>query len=768
MKLKKFINIKLIGLLVLFVMCEQLQARHIIGGDVTYRCVASNATRKTTDFKVDMYVYRDTRGNGAPFDSPAEIGIYRRSGLAWTFVRALNVNLGFNEEIKINNANPCVIVPTNLGAERGYYTFDITLDWGADYQIVYQRCCRNNTINNIADPGDQGAAFSVEISQVAIENCNNSPTFKNFPPVLICLNRQLNFDHGAADRDGDSLVYEFCSPNVAGGTLGTRLGENERACNGVRPSPQNCRPPYQVVNYIAPYTVSQPMGGNPVVTIDPKTGVISGIPKTEGQFVIGICVKEFRNGVKIGEIQRDFQFNVTGCENAFNAEVLASDRGPKKLQVDNIVNADTTRVRSCGGTLVFFQNTSVFKTSLDATATYQWQFNPQGKVDTYNVKDLLIDFPKLGRYNGRLIINPDKPDCSDTAEIIVNVYPRIDAQFTQKYDTCVYGPVSFTNNSIIASSVKLDSLLWNFNNEGNSKVFDPVFEFTRPGIKRIELYIKDNNQCFDTLTNTFPYQPAPTFVDISPDRFIACEPGLINFTNRSRPIDNTYDVSWQMGDGTIKKGLNITHTYTNPGIYDIKVSITSPIKCFIEKEFPSFVEIRNSPEAGFDYNPKVLNAFERTVDFTDLSVDGESILWRFGNEGGSTENSPTFTFPDTGIYRIIQTVLKSNGCQDTAMVILDVAPVSTMQVPNAFTPNNDNLNDDFRVKGLFGGITNFTLKIYNRYGEKIFETDNPNIGWDGTKGPNQPAQPDVYVYLVNYTTPRGESKALKGHFTLIK
>jgi len=97
--------------------------------------------------------------------------------------------------------------------------------------------------------------------------------------------------------------------------------------------------------------------------------------------------------------------------------------------------------------------------------------------------------------------------------------------------------------------------------------------------------------------------------------------------------------------------------------------------------------------------------------------------------------------------------------------------VPVFYVPNAFTPNGDGINDVFRVYG--SGFISFNLKVFDRWGEKVFETSDPNIGWDGTfRGELLP--PDVFVYYVdvefiNNLTPKQFTREyLKGSVTLIR
>jgi len=156
--------------------------------------------------------------------------------------------------------NPCLILPSNVCVEQGLYVFNlsdfnigsINLPLSTDsYYIIYQRCCRNNSINNIIAPGETGATFYVEITPEAQALCNNTPTFNEFPPIVICVNEQLTFDHSATDVDGDLLVYELCSPLKGGGTAGWQTPGNADDFDGTNPNP-DAPPPYDNVTFISP------------------------------------------------------------------------------------------------------------------------------------------------------------------------------------------------------------------------------------------------------------------------------------------------------------------------------------------------------------------------------------------------------------------------------------------------------------------------------------------------------------------------------------
>jgi gliding motility-associated-like protein len=141
----------------------------------------------------------------------------------------------------------------------------------------------------------------------------------------------------------------------------------------------------------------------------------------------------------------------------------------------------------------------------------------------------------------------------------------------------------------------------------------------------------------------------------------------------------------------------------------------------------------------------------------------------FGNEGLAFIASPTYQFKDTGLYTIQQVVFHENGCTDTAVAKLDVIPVVTYFLPNAFTPNFDSRNDVYKGVGIVEGMTDFELSIWARWGERVFYTRDPDEGWNGRKHNSGDDLPDgVYVCVVKYTDPRSNPVEIKEFATLLR
>jgi len=740
-----------------------VHAAHIVGGDVEYTCIGINSATNEVTFLIEFTMYRDAGGNGAGFDdaSQTKFGIYTGDGTNWEFSsQILNIDPRDEAPIVYVPDNPCIEVP-DVMVEKAVYRFNVTLPIiNESYMISYQRCCRNNTIDNILNSGDTGAAFVTVISPSAQMSCNNSPKFNNFPPIIICADNPLNFDHSATDAEGDQLVYEFCAPLASGGTDGstggTGPGSDPNSCTGVRPDPDRCPPPYDQVVYRLPtYSANQPLTGDPDVVIDPVTGLITGVPNLNGQYVVGVCVKEFRNGVQISEIRRDFQFNVTTCDPLLTAQI----------QADSTVGGKEFFINSCGKTDVFFENESTKESNIDS---YQWIFNINGTFDEYNTKDVTVEFPGVGQYVGLMILNPGQADCSDTANVVVNIFPSIEADFEFAYDTCIAGPVSFQDLSVTGA---LDVVGWDWDFAGDQGVIqNPSHQFPDPGTKPVRLISRDNNNCRDSITKNVDWFPAPPILVVDPSNFLGCAPGEIFFNNLSVPIDSTYDILWDFGDGSdIVNEVSPTHVYEETGVFSVNLDVTSPIGCNISKFFPNLITVAEKPTADFTFTPEEPNSFNKEISFFDQSIGAVSYQWNFGGVGTSMEMNPTFAFQDTGIYQVLLTVLHPSGCPDTISKLIDISPEVSLFFPNAFTPNNDAKNDVFNGIGVLTGIRNYRLSVWNRWGERVFETEDPFDAWNGQiDNIGALAMNGVYVYQAEYVGPRGDRETIKGHITLLR
>lgn len=703
-----------------------------------------------------MKVYRDCAGNGAEFDNPAEIGVYTYINGVYTFFRRLEVNHGQVTSLEARE-NPCLILPGNVCVEETSYIINLNNlpIIAGSYIVAWQRCCRNNTITNLVDPNNTGATYMIEITEAAQQTCNDGPRFNRFPDIAICVNDPIDFDHSATDPEGDQIVYEFCAPLKGGGPLGVDNPFQQDWCEGITPDPRNCPPPYPDVVFAAPnYSPAAPLGVSSQITINPITGLITGIPRLTGQFVVGVCVKEYRNGVLLSVLRRDFQFNVVNCETAVTASILA----------DAVIDGQEFILNSCGNNTINFRNSSQVEQFI---SSYRWSFDINGSPVEAKTRNATFDFPGVGTYSGFMIVNEGQT-CGDTAYINVNVFPSIEADFGFTYDTCIAGPVSFRDQTVTGADEVTD-WQWRFGDGEMITVRHPNHLYKSPGLFPVTLMVTDNNQCQDTVTKMLSYFPVPPLIVIKPTSYTACVPRDILFTNLSVPIDETYSIRWDFGDGGTGDEISPVHEYQAPGTYTVKVDITSPIGCFTSATFTNLITMEPSPTAGFTFYPDKLTTLNAEVQFTDQSTGATGWYWDFGGAGRSFSRNPSFTFQDSGRYVIRQVVFHPNGCTDTAFQIIDIEPVVQFFLPNAFTPNEDGKNETFKPKGLSEGIKDYSLTIWTRWGEKIYETADPSSGWNGRRNNSGEEMPvGVYMCLLRYIDARSRRFDNQSFVTLIR
>jgi gliding motility-associated-like protein len=744
----------------LLLLSFDLRAAHIIGGEITYECLGwtnDDPSTNSRSYQFYMNIYRDCQGGGADFDSGpfgaflATVSIYREDSTD----EYLNLILDSPQVnfVEVDPNDPCVIVPSNVCVEQGVYTFPV-IDLPVSehsYFIAYQRCCRNNTITNIIDPANSGATYFMELTPAAQSTCNNSPVFNDFPPAVICSGQPLEFDHSASDAEGDQLVYEFCAPFLGGGNNNVPA-ENPM---GLAPNP-DAPPPYQEVNFVAPfYSTLDPLGTTADINIDPNTGIITGIPQALGQFVVGVCVKEFRNGELLSVVRRDFQFNVTNCDPTVQVQLSGIP------QIDDS-NFGVTR---CGNP----QITIINQSSQTFVDDFIWTFDLGGRDTTFSTWNINYEFPGPGIYEGQLQLNPGS-ECGDTAFVNVEIFPALNTDFEYEYDTCVSGPVMFRDlSSSEDPSVEITNWSWNFGNGFGSSNPTPDYEYEEPGNRIVQLRITDENGCQDSTTRLIQYFPVPALILVSPSAFEGCAPGEITFDNLSTPVNTDYQTLWDFGDGETSTDFSPSHVYTQEGIYDVALEIISPLGCQTDTVFNELIEIEPGPVAGFTYSPREPDIFNATIQFTDQSEGASRWFYSFSEDIYSTEQNPTYQFRDTGLQLVTLIVTHPSGCRDSISQIVDIVPVMTFYMPNAFTPNDDSINDVFMGKGYLEGYKAFSMSIFNRWGEEVFHTDSPLEAWNGRKFNTQAPVPDgTYFYLVQYTDPRGDEVELNGSATLIR
>ncbi|HRG39032.1 MAG TPA: PKD domain-containing protein [Bacteroidia bacterium] len=211
--------------------------------------------------------------------------------------------------------------------------------------------------------------------------------------------------------------------------------------------------------------------------------------------------------------------------------------------------------------------------------------------------------------------------------------------------------------------------------------------------------------------------------------------------------------------------------FETPGIYNVKLNVVSEQNCaaFLLKE--EMIETYKQPKADFKYTPEAAEEFEPVIHLSDQSsADVTSWQWDFGDGSKPIENLQKLSHTydsQTGAYVIQLSVINANGCKDTIKHMIEIKPSFSFFIPNAFTPDDDQLNDVFFGKGR--GIAKYHLLIVDRWGNIVFETTDINQGWDGkVNRTSEVSMQDVYVWKVKITDVFGKNHQYMGTVTLVK
>ncbi len=276
--------------------------------------------------------------------------------------------------------------------------------------------------------------------------------------------------------------------------------------------------------------------------------------------------------------------------------------------------------------------------------------------------------------------------------------------------------------------------------------------------------------CPDVSTIAVQVNPQP-IANIVTSTLTSCVPGSITF---SSPNVNTGTGFWTFGDSHTANGLSATHTYTAPGNYFVTFDYMDNIGCRVYTQLPMPIVIYPSPVANFNILPdENITVATPEVEFINTStvLQNNTYYWNVGNIMQFNTVNASYICSEYGTMYITLVATNEYGCTDTITKLLDVKNDYGVWVPNSFTPNNDGVNDFFRpVFTPYGlDLSYYKMEIFDRWGERLFSTEDYVTGWTGGKNNGgDPLKDDVYVYKLQYKTADGQVKHKTGHVTLIK
>ncbi len=264
------------------------------------------------------------------------------------------------------------------------------------------------------------------------------------------------------------------------------------------------------------------------------------------------------------------------------------------------------------------------------------------------------------------------------------------------------------------------------------------------------------NQCGVSITKSvsIDFLPPPV-VNLTASAFDGCEEFIIDFKDVSvNSSDQIGSWFWNFGDGNSSTAANPTHTYQNAGQYNVSLTATTNGGCSVSSASThNTVNVYPKPKALFTYNPNPVYTLE-PANFSNQSSGAISYSWNFGDGNHSNAVNPKHVYRSAETFNVSLTATSDLGCKDTYE--LELLATGKLLVPNVFTPNPNGPNGGRYDKQSFDnsiffpfadGVEVFSMQIFNRWGELIFETKDIKIGWDGYYR-NQLCKQDVYVWKI--------------------
>jgi gliding motility-associated-like protein len=799
---------KIATILLLFVLCSfHSKASHIAGADLTYKWIGGN------DWEITFTFYRDC--SGISEDAQAYIHFVSAS-CGQNFTMYLDKIAGTGNEI----TPACPSQPTTCttgsayGIQEFVYRGTVTLQPCADWVFYYCTCCRNPPIQTIGTtPDSDGMFIMATLDNTAATtqggNPNSSPSFSNKPNTIICVNQQFCYNHGAVDPDGDQLVYSLIAPYDEGPAA------YMANCSGAGGTS---------VVYTSPWSATQPLTSNPPVTIDPVTGDICMLPTQQLITVMAVLVQEYRGGILIGSVLRDMQVTVLACTNTLPTlpgidttsvgydpadtvytwdmclgqtiafDVYAYDADGNNLTMTwnngiptgswNVVgNGTTAPVGQFSWNPVFSDVSNAphcftVQVSDDAcpyygTQTFSYCITVKGmqvdigldsllcKGETYTINGTAdssaVNFnwtvngnPVTPTSNLQYIFDSNNwPPGTYTVMLVADdgsgtVCPgadHIQIEVVQTPDVHLGNDTTMCNGQVVT----LDA------GGGTTYLWLPGLENTQTinvntaGQYSVMVDGGNNTRCTDGDTINVYYVPQPN-VNIGPDTCVtsgimldAANTGF-GYTYLWSPYSNTQTIN-----ATASGYYSVTVAYPNSPCVDVDT-----------------VHVKVIPDPYFNIGPDTTICVFQLLDLEGPTNAPYTYMWYFN--GTPTQNiTSSFSLnlaagnpPVPGTYMLAVT-----GCNTVSDAMnLDVKPCD-LTIPNVITPNDDQANETFIIKGL-ENYPGSRLTIFNRWGNKVFESTDYQNDWNG-----EGHHDGVYYYILIANDNTTEGVEYHGTITVI-
>ena len=615
----------------LFFKSNQSIASHAMGSDMTYTCLGPGPTPGSMQYQVTFSFYRDCFG----ITPSTSMDVQITNGCGYPTQTVFLNQLG--TEVDVPTTCPTAVTRCHGGTYTGIqlwtYQGVITLPGPcANWEIGHGEPARNAAITTITGGGsDILYVFSTINNMNGL--CNSSPLFTNPPVPFACVGQRFCFNHGGYDLDGDSLSYQLMTPRTGPSASDT-------------------------VTYLPGYSTSSPIL-NSYISFDPISGDFCFIPTATDVSVFAVLVNEYRNGVLIGQVERDVQLTVENCGNII----------PFATGINGMPFFDASICANA--------NLSFYIASIDPDA-------PNTTTLTWNSTIPGATFTTTNGHRDSAFFSWTP----NTGDISLNPYCFT---VTVQDDNCPFQGTNTYSYCITVNGVEADA--------GPDQTIScsqtANLLATATGGNGIYNYVWDNGTIGDTQTGVGVGQYTVTVtsagctdtdvVDVIPGLGVPeahfyftnnCNGSPVQFTDSTILAGSSISTwAWDFGDGFTANTQNPTHQYAANGTYDVSLIVTTATGCTDTIVRPLTVNT-NIPFAQFTSLPVCQGV---PMDFTDISSGNPTTWsWDFGDAASGSNTSslqnPSHSFSTSGNFTITISVTNAGGCQSISQQNVNVNP----------------------------------------------------------------------------------------------
>lgn len=736
-------TIGIIGLLL--IISGVVRATHIVGGELELRYLGASSA---FSHRINLNLYFDViNGDPGADDGRVSVGIFAKR--TNTLIGYVPLNRISSEPVYYTNS---ACQKANLQTRLIRHSIDINLDPNvfndpAGYYMSWERCCRNGTIINILAPGDAGSTFYLEFPAISATQ-NSSPVFTVPKGDYACIGQPFTLDFSAKDPDNDSLTYTIVTPFNG---YSTKATPNPGALNQLN-NPEFYPGPYPAVRWISGISEANEIPGTQPLKVNARTGLLSVTPNQAGLYVFSVQVDEYRKGVRIGRVRRDYQVLVVDCIKNDAPKLLFRPDGDSAFYTQGTVINITEKDTNCLQLYITDPNPNQRIRIVNMSGSLPNLTLSPSDLFTRTTHDTLQTRFCFGRCVGgdgkpfTLMIRAVDDGCpqglSDTISIRLNVIPTDNNK-----------PVASTDLTDNKAQVTVGTSL-SFTAFGTDIDNDNI---TIQAVGR-GFALSQAGMTFGSATGvgkvSQPFSWKPTCTDAIHSDYVV--DFIVTDTRCNRNLQDTVTVK------LAAVGLPSRPPTIRTTLEQQVVELTIGSK---DSSNTAFTLIGNDPDQdtirmtavgrGFDYKSTGMNFTAKTGPV----VLESPFSWAPTCDLLAGKSEATF---------VVDFIADDRSCQphhtDTTTVTFHLKdqPVSAdIKVPNVFTPNGDGYNDYFSVNGLPESSCAEQFKkveITNRYGRTVFTSSDPKFIWYGTNDPV-----GTYYYLIQTT-----ARTFKGTVTLLR